>query len=201
MRRILDAGRDRAVPLLLLGAIATAFVRDFDIFETRKATQSLGMDLMLLVVGAVLSVALMVYLGFHIIAGVAMIVGRMLDGKASFTAVRTALAWGLAPVIWALLYRIPFAIWVNTSEGLRNARAKLAEGMLRIEPGFVGQGCGLVMLVAFLDLIVIAWTLFVSSNTLAEANGISTARGFAILAITFVAPLIVTVAAVLAIFF
>ena len=197
MRRILDAGRDRAVPLLVLGAIVAAFAHDLDIENVRQLDTSASY-VGLFIAAALIAVALAFYLAFHAFAWLVTLVGRFFEGKGDFAAVRSALAWGLAPMVWSLLYRAPLAIWFASSEAIQTARVKAAEGTLRMDPGLLAHGCGLALVFGLLDLIVTVWTVVVGSSTLAEANGISTMRGFLVLAISLLTPVIVIVAAVLA---
>src|SRR5690348_2177691 len=46
----------------------------------------------------------------YIVAWIATPVGRLLGGTGSVRDVRTALAWGLVPIIWSIVYRLPLTI-------------------------------------------------------------------------------------------
>lgn len=204
IRRVLDrireTGRDRAVPLLVLGAILAAFAQDFDISGVAEVIDENAVYSGLFLAALLIAAMLLFYLLFHAFAWIVMVLGRLLEGKGEIAAVRSALAWGMAPMVWSLLYRVPLAISLAVSEaGGELSHVRVADETFRIDPGVFAHGCGLALLIGFLDLVVTVWTLVVSSITLSEASEISAGRAFAVLLLSLVAPVIVLIAAALAV--
>lgn len=185
MRRILDAPRDRMiVPLVVLAALSGA-ISDFSMDDAVKAYHQVGPQLRVLAPLGIIAGILAMLLVFYVGAWVAFVIGRALEGTGSIGAVRSALAWGLAPAVWALLYRIP-AMWLREGqpEMLRIGDLEMA----------LGTGCG----TGLLDFIVLAAWFVVTSLALAEAHAFSSARGFGTVALCLLAPIVVVAAAVLA---
>lgn len=196
MRRILDTpGQRMVLPLVLLVAISGIF-GDFDAPAFQKyVQQSGGWQVWLMVTGVVLCViAAMVGL-FYLYAWVPYFVGRFLGGTGDVRDVRAALAWGFAPAVWALLYRVPAAIW-SVSSG--PTAVHLRNGKVAFDPGRLADGCGVALLFMLLELIVIVWCAVLMSNTVAEANDYSALHGLGTLVISAIVPVVVVIAAVLA---
>ena len=197
MRRILDSPRRRMVlPMVLLVVISGIF-GDFDAPTAQKyLQQSGGWQVWLMVTGVVVCViAAMVGL-FYLYAWVPYFVGRFLGGTGDVRGVRAALAWGLAPAVWALLYRVPGAIWFASSSP---TAVRLRNGKVGFDPGMMANGCGVALVFMFLELIVIVWCAVAMSNTVAEAHDYSALHGLGTLVISAMAPVVVMIAAVLAI--
>jgi hypothetical protein len=133
---------------------------------------------------------------FYLYAWVPFFIGRFFDGTGDIGGVRAALAWGLAPGVWALLYRVPAAIWFVSSGA---AAVQVRGGGVKFDPGMIANGCGVALVFLLLELIVLAWCAIVMSNTVAEAHGFSALHGFGTLLIAAIAPVVVMIAAVLAI--
>ena len=195
MRRILDAPRDRMVLPLALLAILSGIIGDVHLDQAgqawRMAEPRLRLFIPLIVAGVIAAMLLV----FYVLAWVAYFVGRSLEGTASVKAVRSALAWGLAPSVWALLYRIP-AMWFKEPENVRQIR--FDDFRFTLGEGVFSSGCGAMLFFGILDLAVIVGWLVITSHTLAEANGFSAPRGFATIAICLLAPVVIAVAAFLA---
>ena len=195
MRRILDAPPDRMIlPLVLLAALS-GFIGDLNIAEMSKIYSGLSQRLQIIVplslAGAIVAACIL----FYVFGWIAYALGRAIEGTGTIAAVRSALAWGLAPIIWALLYRIP-KMWLKPA--VEVAQADLGNFKLAIDTGRLASGCGTVMLFGILDLLVVAGWFVITSLTLAEAHNFSTARGFAIVAAVLVAPIVIALAAFLA---
>lgn len=195
MRRILDAPRDRMVLPLALLAVVSGLVGDVHLDQAAQAWKMADARLRLFVPLIVLGVLAAMLLVFYLFAWVAYFVGRSLEGTASVKAVRSALAWGLAPSVWALLYRIP-AMWIREPENVREIR--FDELQFAWDGGLLASGCGTMLLFGMLDLAVLVGWLVISSFTLAEANRFSAPRGFATIVLCLLAPIVIAVAAFLA---
>ena len=196
MRRILDTpGRRMVLPLILLAVVSGGF-GDFDAKQFHEfVQQSGGWPVWLLVAGVVICViAAMVGL-LYLYAWVPFFVGRFLGGTGNIRDVRAALAWGLAPAVWALLYRVPAAIWFASSGA---AAVHVRNGGVRFDPGLIAHGCGVTLVFMLLELILFAWCAAVMSNTVAEAHDYSALHGLGTLVIAAIAPVVVVIAAVLA---
>jgi len=195
MRRILDAGRDRMVIPLVLLATLSAILGDLD-RSSLDAMRKLPVNFGLLAVGICVGVSAFFLLLFYVFTWIAYGMGRLLEGTATPREVRSAMAWGLAPIIWSILYRLPAVIiWPGTME----SRLRLHDSaQLSINPNLMGMGCIGSVIFAALELTMLIWYCVVASNTLGEANRFSAARGFGALVLTGISPAIILIAAVLA---
>ena len=194
MRRILDAGRDRMIIPLVLLATLSAILGDVDrssIGEMRKLPVHFG----LLVMGILVGSAALFLLLFYVFSWIAFAMGRLLEGTATPREVRSAMAWGLVPIIWSILYRLPAVlIWPGTME----SRLRIDSERVAINPDLMGMGCIGSVIFTALELTMLVWYLVVASNTVAEANRFTTARGFGTLVLTGITPAVIAIAAFLA---
>jgi hypothetical protein len=187
MRRILDSGGDRWAVQVVLLAFICGSVNDVDIGHLREVFP----DMKLLPVIAIAVVALAVgaatwVLALFILSWIAAPVGRMLGGAGTVADVRTALAWGIVPVIWSVIYRIPLAVLKGRLDVRPQGNVK------EILLNFMGHGgCALVVIAMALQITFFLWSLFVASCSLGEAQRFSTERGFVNLAISIALPLLV----------
>jgi len=133
---------------------------------------------------------------FWFYAWVPLLIGRFLGGTGEIRGVRAAVAWGLAPVVWALLYRVPAAIWFAPSAA---TSVRMRDTSITFDPGAISGGCGIVLAFLVVELIVFVWCAVVMSNTVAEAHGFSAWHALGTLVLSAIAPLVVLLAAVLAV--
>ncbi len=191
MREILQRPSHRAAILVVVFAFLSGVLRDMDARGVRDVTARLGIGpallfglLICLIMGAI-AVGL-----FYVLAWIATVVGRWLEGTGSVGDVRLALAWGFSPIVIALLYRIPAILWWPDAAAAAGAGqrflkyGKQAEFTLSAAPPYQ------VAMLMILHLAVIGWYLVVTSQTLAEAQGFSSWRGLANLLVAFVLPLV-----------
>ncbi len=194
MRRILDAGRDRMIIPLVLLATVSAILGDFDrssLDRLRKVPVHFG----LLAVGICIAVAAVFILLFYVFSWIAYGVSRLLEGTGTPREVRSAMAWGLAPIIWAISYRLAAVLlW----SGPMANRMRVGPGELTFRPEAMGAGCIGTVIFGALELTMLIWYFVVASNTVAEANRFSAARGFGTLVLTGISPAIIAIAAFLA---
>lgn len=190
MRRILDAGPAGTLFPLVLLASASGFFKDFN---APAVAERLPVETWLLPVIVVLFVLVMALVGaglLWLLAWGATWIGRLLDGTGERGQVHLALAWGLAPVIWALLYRLPLSLM-----GVGNrTNLEIGGSRFRFDPGLFSRGCGVALLFALVDLAILGWYLTVASRTLAEAHRFSAWRGLGTLLICFAAPFVAVLA-------
>lgn len=195
MRRILDAAPDRMmVPLVLLAAVS-GVIGDMNVSELSKIFRDLDPAKKILIAVSLVGSIVVAWILFYVFGWIAYALGRAFEGTGTIAAVRSALAWGLGPVVWALLYRIP-KMWLRPA--VEMAPVDLGEFNLAIDTGRLASGCGTVMLFGMLDLLVVVGWFAITSFTLAEAHQFSSVRGFGIVAAVLVAPLVIALAAFLA---
>jgi hypothetical protein len=200
MRRILDQPPDRMIVPLILLAVFSGFLKDLTSTTLRLALQVPSVWLVLgIVVAVFVVVSLLMILFVHALSWVAMLIGRFLEGSGTASEVRSALAWGLVPIVWALLIRLPLYLILPPPDESA-AGVQVVQNRLRIDPGsLTGAGCGAVVLYALLDLLVLVVYFIIASQALGEAHRFSGWRGFATLLLSFVTPAVVLLAAGLAV--
>ena len=192
MRRILDGGGHRwTAEIVVLAAICSS-IDDTDIRGLEQALPELRLTstLALITLGIFLSAFVWLVLLF-LFGWAATLVGRRLEGEGTAADVRTALAWSLVPVIWALIFRIPFAIY--------RQRFPVHGSSVDVLHAFIEQGgCTLAILFLGVKLLVFAGVVTLASFNVAEALRLPTWKGLATVAIAAATPVIIALAAVLA---
>ena len=199
MARILETPPP-AWTVWLLFALATlsGLFGDFDAPTLRDVTkQQQSLNVALIVAGVFVGVLVVVTVLLWLFAWVPLFIGRFLGGTGQIREVRAATAWGLAPAIWALLYRVPVALslW-----GARDGVVPLRDGNVGFDPGQIAAGCGTGLVILLLELTVFAWCVAISSSTLAEAHKFSAWHGLGTILLAALTPFVVILAAVLAVF-
>lgn len=199
MRDILAQPRDRAaIPIVLASGLISS-LGDANVPEANRAISTYSIPLIiaavagLIVLASVISIAI-----FYVFGVIATYIGRFFEGTGDMRRVRSALAWGLAPMIWSVIYRLPLAFVLEGGPG--RFRAAGNDNFV-LDPGRLASGCGAAILVTSLELAVISWCVYVSSNTLGEAHGFSSMRGFATYLLSVASPIVVVLAAVLTMVF
>jgi len=193
MRRILDGGAHRWTAEIVVLAFICASFADPDIRHLREALPDLSLaSTLAFVVVVLLLIATCWVLFVFAFAWLATFVGTRLDGRGTAADVRAALAWGLVPLIWSVVYRIPV--------GLYRSRLKIHTGSpVQISIDFLQHGgCGLALAVLALQFAFDIWVLFVASSTVAEALRFESWKGLSTIAITAAVPVVIVIAAALA---
>jgi len=149
----------------------------------------------LIVAFVLVAVAIVMLLLFYLCSWIAYMAGKFLDGVGDPRAVRSAMAWGLAPLIWAVLYRVPAAIYGPPKDF---ANFNVRQDTFRLQPGITSSSCLIALLLGTLELAMLVWYFVVASRTLAEAHRFNAWRGFGTLMIVAATPIIIAIAAVLA---
>ena len=197
MRRILDAPRDRMSLVIFLLVTLSAMLADADRRNFRGmagAAKTHGIPIVALVAAAVAGTMIVALALFYFFSFAAWGIGRALEGSGTPRDLRRAVAWGLTPAVWALLYRVPAAFLLPRS----NTTIRLGDDNLRIDPGSLGTGCAAAIVFGVLELVTLIWCVVVSSNTIGEAHRFSSGRGLATVVLTSIAPLVIVLAAALA---
>lgn len=199
MRRVLEQPPDRMIVPLILLAVLSSFVKDLTTSGMQLALKATSPWLvMAILIGAFIVVSIFAILFVYALAWVAMMIGRFLEGNGTTAEVRSALAWGLAPVAWALLIRIPLYFLIPPPEG-PSVGVEVLQNRIRLDPGAISSGCGMAAMYLLLDLVVTVAYLVITCQALGEAHRFSAWRALATLLLSFVAPAVVMIAAVLAV--
>jgi hypothetical protein len=189
MRRVLDHGRAPVLPLVVAATIST-MIKDSSVtgLAQRLGRQDVGTAAMIVVAiacGAILMAGL-----FYGLSWMAFHAGRLLEGQAAPAEVRAAMAWGLVPVIWLLLVRVPVAFMRAPTD----LRKMSGINLVLPSPGTLA-GALILVIVNALGLL---WYVYVASETLGEANQFSGWRGLGTLAMVGATPFVIALAAILA---
>ena len=194
MARILEAPpRAWTVWLLFVLATLSGIFGDFDAPTAGELMeQQQGVVTALVVAGVILGLLVVIPALFWFYAWVPYLIGRFLGGTGDIRGVRAALAWGLAPAIWAMLYRIPVALWLGSV-----STVNMRDGNITFDPGRLAGGCGAALVIAVVELAVFVWCMVVMSNTVGEAHRFSAWHGLGTLVVAAIAPLVVILAAAL----
>ncbi len=196
MRAILDREPRSPILPLVLAAVAAGFLGDLDVAGMREALGNGPLPLAGIVGMLFVAVAFLTVLAFYALSWVAFGVARFLEGNGTARQVRLALAWGLAPAVWSLVYRIPAALFMRRAANA--AQLRFGNDQILLNPGIFAEGCGIAALMMGLELVLFAWWMVVSSHTVAEANGFSAWKGLATIAVALISPAIVAIAVILA---
>jgi hypothetical protein len=200
IRSIVAESRSSLVvlPLVLLATLSST-VRDVRLQAYRQSPQLAAMMPSAWTICAglagILIAALIIFYGFAFLAWG---IGRLLGGTADRRAVRLALGWSLAPLIWALLYRIPVTLF-QPAMGAALIRTQGTLAILRA----ASHAMSLYALMSYavitvLTIAVDIWSLAIAGVALSEVNGFSTWHGAATLGFSLLAPLIVVAAVFIA---
>ena len=192
MRALLDRVERPEALSLVIAAMVSYSLRDFDYHSLNEVVGSLGFATSSLAALLVLAVSGLVALFFYFVfSAAAAAAGRMmLGGKGTWADVRLAVAWGLAPQIWAFLFRLPAVLlWPGAVSILRGSGRRIEIGSISFTPYF-SEDVPLyqVLILLCLELGFFLWYLAVGSQTLAEAQGFSSLRGLANLLLAVVLP-------------
>jgi Yip1-like protein len=192
MRRILDGGRDRWAVQVVLLAYVCASVNDTDAYRLGEVLPGVKvLPLMAIVALALVVGAATWVVALLIVSWIAAPVGRMLGGVGTAADIRAALGWGIAPIVWSPIYRIPFIAFQSRFPlgSHLNVRETLLDFAAR-------GGCSMIVIFLGLQLLFFLWSLIVASCNLAEAQRFSSEKGFVNVVISIALPLMVIGAAV-----
>jgi hypothetical protein len=185
VRRVVDRGRDPLVLPLVFLAMCSGIASDIYRGDLRRVIESgVGGTVALILLACIVALIGVFYAGAGLVTGI----GRILDGEGKFREVVSALAWGLAPIVWALLYRIPALIY-----GLnRPAPAKVlvqGEGW-QMGGGLLGPGWESRLALGAADFLVAIAAIVITSITVGEVHRFSALRGLGTLTLSLFAPAI-----------
>jgi hypothetical protein len=192
IRSIVTESRSGIVVPLVLLATVSALIRDvrWQAYRHSPELHAVALPSGWIIACIVVGVFLAALLFFYAFALLAWGVGRLLGGNAERRAVRLGLAWSLAPVIWALLYRIPVVLFAPAMLAKANRLGDLITVLRSMSATVVVTA----VLVAVLNLAVALWSAVIASAALSEVNGFSIWRGTATLIFSLLAPFIVIAA-------
>ncbi|HUJ12521.1 MAG TPA: Yip1 family protein [Thermoanaerobaculia bacterium] len=191
MRRILDRGKRWSWEVVML-AYVCASVGEASARNLSRALPGVtllpGLAMVALgLIGGAIGWLLL----WWIIAWIALPIGRLLGGTATISDIRAALAWGLVPVVWSPLYRIPGVIlaWRFDVAPTTNVRPIILNFLAH-------GGCSLILIYLLLQVVFEIACVVVGSFTLAEAQRFSTEKGFINVVSALVLPVLVIFAAI-----
>jgi len=191
MQRILASAHRWSWEIAALACVC-ASVNDINVDAAAKELPGLrlGPGLALVALGLILG-AIGWVISLYIVAWIATPVGRLLGGTGSVRDVRAALAWGLVPVIWSVVYRLPLTIFArNLHEGPQTDPRQLLMRFLS------HGGCSVIVLYFFFQTLFAIASVVIGSFTVAEAQHFSTEKGFVNVVVAIVLPFLVIGAAV-----
>jgi len=184
----------RAVILLVVFGALSDLVRSVRWQLYRHSPQFAAMTPSPLIICAgLVGILIVALLLFYLFAYLTWGIGRLLGGTGNRRSVRVALAWSFAPLIWALLYRIPVALFqpaVGASLEKRSTAAALHSAIAAMSLYALVSSA----LLALLTIVVDVWCFVIAGVGLSEVNGFSTWRGAGTLGFALLAPLIVVAA-------
>jgi hypothetical protein len=144
---------------------------------------------------AVVVVVLLTFACFYAFSFVVTYVGRLFGGQGTWPVIRTGLAWGLAPLVWAIVYRLPMTLVAQPS--VPRIHSGPAGPFLDVMSGS-HTGWALTLILVVLEIVILLWIVLLSSLGVAEAHRISYWNGLATMALAASTPVVITIAAVLA---
>ena len=198
IRSIVTESRSRAIVPLVLLATASAAIRDVRWQAYRHSPELHSMTPSGWIIACVLvGVFVAALLFFYAFAFAAWGVGRLLGGSSEQRTVRLALAWSLVPIIWALLYRIPVALFAPSIQARSAGIADLITVFRSMAASMSASVVVTAVIVAVVNLAVALWAAVIASVALSEVNRFSIWRGAATLGFCLLAPLIVAAAFVI----
>ena len=195
MRRILSAPRKTPVLWLVVAACYSSVLPDIDLAAASEISGMLGPALYAAVIAVIAIVLPILAISlFYGLSWIALMAGRQLEGLGTLPGVRAAMAWGLAPVIAALVYRIPAVLMRAAGIGgeWRSRSLLQAGGETVVVAGSTPVGVPGLLFVLLEGLVLLAW-IWVTSRCLAEAHQFSSTRGLATLILTFVLPAVAVI--------
>jgi len=198
MARILESPpRNWPVWLLFVLTAVSGIFGDLDVPALPQLVEQMGgLRAALILAGVLAGMIIVLPVVLWLYAYVPFFAGRFLGGTGEIRTVRAAVAWGLAPAVWALLYRVPAALWLSPSSA---TSVRMRGGNVSFDPGRLADGCGIALVFALLEFAVFVWCAVVMSNTVAEAHRFSVWRGLGTLVISAIVPFVVVLAAVLSV--
>lgn len=205
IREIIDSDPNRFVKSIFLLAILSAIVKDLELPSLEEMGAISPVLLTIHIVAGLIIGILFMLLAYYVLSWSATLVGRWTGGTGRFREVRAAIAWGLAPFVWALAYRLPAAVVALLAHGqLGPPSLQIGDGRIEWRQGTMGAfGLTWLLLLIALDFIVVVWYLIIASRALGEAHRVSSWKGFGTLILAFIFPFaaIATLAFVMWVYF
>jgi hypothetical protein len=126
-----------------------------------------------------------------ILSWIAMLIGRHMGGDGNARDTRAALAWAMVPIVWSPIYRLPLGLLGMGADINPNANGR--QEVLN----FVSRGgCSILVLFFGFQLLFAIGCAVLASFTVAEAQRLSTQKGFLNVAITIALPVALIAAAI-----
>ncbi|MCU1246896.1 MAG: hypothetical protein JWN02_2806, partial [Acidobacteria bacterium] len=182
---------EKTVIQLLLLASLGILLKDISWPALRTASATIGTwRLTGIMAIAVVAVGLLTFACFYAFSFVVTFVGRLFGGEGKWPAVRTGLAWGLAPLVWSIVYRLPMTLVARPSvPRLHTGPA----GPLLDVLGSNHVGWTLTLILLVVQIVILLWIVLLSSLGVAEAHRISFWNGLATLMLAASTPIVITI--------
>lgn len=194
VRSVLPRTQTGTIVVMVLLAAVSALVRDVRLQAYQSPQIAAVMPSGWIIAAGCVAFLIATLLFYYAFAFLAWGIGRLLGGTADRRAVRVALAWSLVPLIWALLYRIPVALfWPVTASSLSSSQSPLAI-LHSLAAAMSFYAVVRTAVIALLRIAVDLWSLVIVSIALSEVSGFSTWHGAATLGFALLAPLVVVAA-------
>jgi len=196
MAELVSRPDEKSVIRLLLLAALAALLKDvsFPALAAAAATTG-GWRLAGIMAIAVVAVGLLTFACFYAFSFVVTYVGRLFGGQGTWPAIRTGLAWALAPLVWAIVYRLPMTLVAQPS--VPRIHSGPAGPLLDVL-GSSHSGWALTLILVVAEIVILLWIVLLSGLGIAEAHRISYWNGLATLVLAASTPIVITIAAVLA---
>ncbi|MHB0972262.1 MAG: YIP1 family protein [Thermoanaerobaculia bacterium] len=199
IRRILDQPRDRMVFPLVLLALLSSSISDYDLGALVAIIRNPPSPHLPLIITAALIASVAAGVGlFYFFAWLAAYIGRRIEGVGTARDLRSALAWGLAPLVWALIFRIPISVFFAFGDVPKSRTMDVAGERFITNAGVLSHGCAWATLAIVLEMTAFVWWVATASLTVGEAHRFSGWQGLGTLALTAAVPLVIIISLVIA---
>lgn len=210
IRGILDSLPDHfAVPLVIVATISQYLVED-DFPRLVEKLRVVSVDVAgLIVLVSLAFVTIFTVAFFYGFSFLASWIGRLIGGTGTAEQIRSALAWGSVPWVWALLYRVParviwgeplIAVVHSSGDGTKLLEAT-AQPLFFTSPIPHVDLFVPVLVFALLEATAAIWYLILISKCVGEAHGFSAWRAFGSLALSVFIPLMAVLTVIFSVIF
>lgn len=197
IREVFESDSDAAALMLVVAAAASRFLSDFRWKTVRALVHSEASRVAIIPAIAAVAVIASVAL-FYCFAWLVWLAGRLFEGRGSPARVRAALAWTFAPVIFALVYRLPLALFGPAKVIPRGVPDNWTGLLFILRDAVLLRQWAPELALAVVNLSINLWCFGLAIVAVSEAHRFSTWRSAAAVGFTLLLPLIAAAAFVIA---